>query len=233
MHCIKKRQVSLKKSKEKNKKIGTRSIHDIIYNTAELTFKQKVDYIRHHYVYYQGNYEYFHTQNGSPNAKKFKLNKLIAQIIKGEKNASELKEINSQILQWRKERNDELERLNRKSLDSIPLPDIPTIKTTRVESMPYWKKQLGKNENPYVTLIEEFLQSEANDLCKNTLESISYQDLKKLAIDWKKHDLKNAEESYTNKINQVVLNKLKREEEKEEKRVYHLMKEYAKDLGYV
>ena len=129
--------------------------------------------------------------------------------------------------------NDELERLNRKSLDSIPLPDIPTIKTTRVESMPYWKKQLGKNENPYVTLIEEFLQSEANDLCKNTLESISYQDLKKLAIDWKKHDLKNAEESYTNKINQVVLNKLKREEEKEEKRVYHLMKEYAKDLGYV
>ena len=125
MHCIKKRQVSLKKSKEKNKKIGTRSIHDIIYNTAELTFKQKVDYIRHHYVYYQGNYEYFHTQNGSPNAKKFKLNKLIAQIIKGEKNASELKEINSQILQWRKERNDELERLNRKSLDSIPLPDIP------------------------------------------------------------------------------------------------------------
>lgn len=233
MHCIKKRQVSLKKSKEKNKKIGTRSIHDIIYNTAELTFKQKVDYIRHHYVYYQGNYEYFHTQNGSPNAKKFKLNKLIAQIIKGEKNASELKEINSQILQWRKERNDELEKLNRKSLDSIPLPNIPTIKTTIVENMPYWKKQLGKNENPYVTLIEEFLQSEANDLGKNTLESISYQDLKKLAMDWKKHDLKNAEESYANKLNQIVLNRLKREEEKEEKRVYRLMKEYAKDLGYV
>ena len=54
------------------------SIWDII-DDPELHFFQKVDYIRHHFVYYDGNYELFHDENGKPT----KTKKLLDEVIKG------------------------------------------------------------------------------------------------------------------------------------------------------
>ena len=47
------------------KKQGVRSIQDII-STDKMSFPNKVAYIRHHYVYYEGNYDLFHDENGKP-----------------------------------------------------------------------------------------------------------------------------------------------------------------------
>ena len=50
------------------KKIKQRKVSSIwdIIDDPELHFFQKVDYIRHHFVYYDGNYELFHDKNGRP-----------------------------------------------------------------------------------------------------------------------------------------------------------------------
>lgn len=91
------------KSKKTTLKIGKRSIYDILCNKRfDLSFKFKVDYIRHHYTYYDGCYEYFHHKNGKPNWRRWELNELVADIVNRKREPSELKEYNKKILAWKK-----------------------------------------------------------------------------------------------------------------------------------
>lgn len=223
----KERLTGVKILNDKVKKIGIRSISDIINNTPELSFEQKVNYIRHVYTYYEGNYEYFYKSKGKPNSKKFELNNLIKQILKGEKDFKELKAFNENILAWRKEY--EAKRLSEteKFLSKFSPVNVP-------EPLPFWKQSIINNihDNPYIPIIEKFLQSDSNNLTKEQLETITYQKLKNLAIAWQMDNLENASVEYDNRVTQSINEKLRIKQEKEDKRVYELMKQYAIDLGY-
>lgn len=87
----------LKMSKDKTIKIGRRSINDII-KTEKLTFPEKIDYIRHHYTYYEGNAHLF---DGEYEYRRKWLNKLIESVINRKHTASVLKKFNKVILKWR------------------------------------------------------------------------------------------------------------------------------------
>ena len=87
----------LKMSKAKTMKLGRRSINDII-KTEKLTFPEKIDYIRHHYTYYEGNAHLF--DNEYEYRRKW-LNKLIEGVINRKYMPSVLKNFNKVILKWR------------------------------------------------------------------------------------------------------------------------------------
>lgn len=232
MSVDRKRWTAIKISKERTKKVGVRSISDIINNKTNLTFKEKVDYIRHHYTYYNGNYEFFHTSKGKPNSKKYKLNNLIVQILKGKKDPSELKTFNTLILDWRKLK--ESEKLKEKNNFLTNFKLLEEIKPY-TEELPHWKQEISNNlhDNPYIVIIEEFLVSEANNLTNEELDNIPYKKLKNLAVAWKADKLTNASEEYKIRTAQSIQAKLLKEKRKEDRRIYNLMKQYAMDLGYI
>lgn len=181
---------SVKISKEKNKKIGIRSIHDIIHNTPELKFSQKVDYIRHFYTYYDGNTELFYLDDKkTPNSKRFALNQLIIDVINGRKDPKELKVFNKKILEWKKGLDEVKALRQREILTNIPVStyfDLPT-----------WKKEVTNNQDTsyrYIVLIERFLKSKANHLTEKEQQTISYKSLKKLAVRWNNRDANKLKE---------------------------------------
>jgi len=90
------------KSRNRNRVIGQRSIHDII-SRRDMSYGTKLNYIRHHYTYYDGNHQFFHNANGKPNASKHILNEAIKEVIHGRVDPSVLGEINKLIMEWRKE----------------------------------------------------------------------------------------------------------------------------------
>lgn len=171
---------SVKASKEKNKKIGIRSIHDIIHNTPELKFSQKVNYIRHFYTYYDGNTELFYlSDKKTPNSKRFALNKLIIDVINGRKDPNELKAFNKKILEWKKGLDEVKALRQREILTSVPV--------SAYFDLPIWKREVTNNQDTsyrYIVLIERFLKSEANHLTEKEQQTISYKSLKKLAVSW-------------------------------------------------
>lgn len=174
MRIDRKRWTGIKISKEKTKKIGVRSISDIINNTTNLTFKEKVDYIRHHYTYYNGNYMFFHTADGKPNSKKYKLNYLISQILRGQKDPSELKKFNSLILKWHKEYKKQRNQLKNNLLEKVSLP-----KDENISWRQYYQNSFYKDN-----LIESYLQANKDIIKPEILEKISYKDLKHIATKW-------------------------------------------------
>ena len=93
---VHKDKAHLKMSKDKTIKIGRRSINDII-KTEKLTFPEKIDYIRHHYTYYEGNAHLF---DGEYEYRRKWLNKLIEGVINRKYTASVLKKFNKVILKW-------------------------------------------------------------------------------------------------------------------------------------
>lgn len=94
IQAIKKNRKALRKSKNKVKRIGIKSIHDIIYNTPQMSFLNKLNYIRHHYTYYDGNQEVFFKDDGKPTYYRYELNKLIGAVINRQVDPSMLKEYN-------------------------------------------------------------------------------------------------------------------------------------------
>ena len=190
MSIDKKRRTAVKISKEKVKKIGIRSISDIIHNTKELNFKEKVDYIRHRYTYYDGNYEYFHNAKGKPNSKKYKLNNLIIEILKGKKDPNELKAFNNVVLEWRKQHsqqmNNELQELYNK-IDSskilIENSDEISCEYEHMRWYDYIKKHTNQTEG-HIALINEYLAHNKGVIKPEILQNISYEDLKAIALKW-------------------------------------------------
>ena len=152
----------LKMSKEKTLKLGRRSINDII-KTDKLTFPEKIDYIRHHYTYYEGNADLFDNEY---EYRRIWLNKLIESIINRKNDASALTRFNKVIMKWRKDPNyqptnnelygskiyDDLEEnpdfRALFELDTLSeLIDEKTIYQTIKNTLKYYKYILINNEN--------------------------------------------------------------------------------------
>ena len=94
-------KAALRKSKQKTIKLGRRSINDII-KSRSLSFPEKIDYIRHHYTYYEGNANLFDNQY---EYRRSWLNKLIEGVINGKYQPCVLKSFNRIIMKWRKNPN--------------------------------------------------------------------------------------------------------------------------------
>lgn len=166
----------LKKAIDNTKKIGVRSISDIISNSS-MSFSQKINYIRHHYTYYEGNYDLFATSTGKPNARKFKLNNLIVEILKGKKDASELKEFNKKIMDWRKEtsllKNEQNEHL------------LENFDGSSIRELMQWEKDISNAHSTaqeYISLIEKYLAN--NPAERESCKTKSYKEMKNIAILW-------------------------------------------------
>jgi len=171
-----------KRSKEKNKKIGKKNIYDIIHNTPELNLKQKVDYIRHNYAYYDGNYEYFYLKNGIPTPRLHQLNTLIYKIIKGELTPEALSEFNEKVVKWRKNRNEKINTANefkqslRKESGLIPKWKLDIAERTMIT-----KRTLDR--------IDNYLKSKDNILTEKEINTISFDDLRVLSKKWERKSI--------------------------------------------
>lgn len=175
----------VKKSKNNTIKVGVRSISDIIAN-KRMDFKKKLTYIRHHYTYYNGNYDLFATETGTPNARKFKLNALITDVINGVKDASELKEFNKKILEWRKEADEEKEKISNRILTNF---DGSSYNNINPENMMQWELDIKHSKTTaleYIKLIEEYLENNPEE--KSILRALSYHDMKRKALEWRREN---------------------------------------------
>lgn len=224
-----KRLKNMKRSKERTFKIGKKSIHDIIHNTPHLSFSEKVNYIRHHYTYYEGNYDLFHDDNGNPNYLKSVLNHKIIAVVKGILDPSCLTEINKHIL---KLRNEKLSYS--KTVDTVMA--LNNQKTIAPEiTVPQWRKDIETTQESakkYIYVIEAYL-NETQDLSEEERQTISYKEIKEKALNWiAVNDNSDAAralgldlEKMLTKNGVYVL--------AEQRRAEKLMREYAKDLGYI
>lgn len=187
--------------KKRTIKFGRRSIHDIIKD-ENLDFCDKVDYIRHHYTYYEGNYDLFHDKRGKGNNHKEKLNKLICDVIHGEKDPSDLKKFNKVILRARKminnRKNKQLEKeLERKYIEKVEEnvdnnSDIDTeVNTIDDGVIDFWlEKCLGENWQDMrchvinAERIKNYLHSKQNVFTAQNLICSKYKTVKGKASAW-------------------------------------------------
>ena len=136
IQAIKKNRKALRKSKNKVKRIGIKSIHDIIYNTPQMSFLNKLNYIRHHYTYYDGNQEVFFKDDGKPTYYRYELNKLIGAVINRQVDPSILKEYNKKILKKSKE----LKALKAKYEKEL---ELESISNETILKKPRWIEDLN------------------------------------------------------------------------------------------
>lgn len=190
---------SIQEYKNNLKRIKQRKVSSIwdIIDDPDLRFFQKVDYIRHHYVYYDGNYELFHDENGKPNKTKNMLDKVIKGIVNRQIDPSELNILNKEILrkhkiQAKQEKTTEELYLSEYSQEqSKPVEIVPSISskkedTCTIGSMIY-KQGMGETTNPYFELINRYLHSLSPEE-RVKASAWSYRDLKKVAKWWDKNN---------------------------------------------
>lgn len=167
-------------SKAKTKKIGRRSISDIINDKPiPLSFDEKVNYIRHRFTYYEGNYELFNDSKGKPNKRKELLNRVISEVVLKNRDPSLLTKMNKKILIWRKDRLEKLRRLQTKE-------QIEKAKDYRNHDW-YIKTMIngdGTNIKHWKDLIVDFIRSPENNLDPNILQHIRYKRLKEIVNLW-------------------------------------------------
>ena len=180
------------RGKATTKRIGIRSIYDIINQHA--TDDWKINYIRHRYVYYDGNYDLFHDEDGNPTETKKMLDDIILGIIKGDLDPSELSIINKEILELRKQKDEEEQLKKEQELDEYieeqqiekeNLQPIQKALTPEPELAAY--KQGITNAEVYFEIIDEYLASLPEDE-RARASAWSYRDLKKVAKWWKKNN---------------------------------------------
>ena len=167
------------------KKIKQRKVSSIwdIIDDPELHFFQKIDYIRHHFVYYDGNYEL--------------LDEVIKGIINKEIDPSELNALNKEILKDHKARIEqkkliEEQRLNEylqeqpKSVGVKPV--IPVKKEEKyIPELATYKQGINDCAKPYFEIIDKYLLSLSPEERAKAL-TWSYKDLKKVAKWWDKNN---------------------------------------------
>ena len=153
------------------KKIKQRKVSSIwdIIDDPELHFFHKIDYIRHPFVYYDGNYELFHDENGKPTETKKLLDEVIKGIINKEIDPSELNALNKEILKDHKARMEqkkliEEQRLNEylqeqpKSVGVKPV--IPVKKEEKyIPELATYKQGINDCAKPYFEIIDKYLLS--------------------------------------------------------------------------
>ena len=188
--AIRKYQENLKKIKKRK----VASIWDII-NDPDLHFFQKVDYIRHHFVYYDGNYELFHDKNGKPTHTKKLLDQVIAGIVNKKIDPSELNELNKEILKDHKARMEQTEAQKEQQLNeylqeyhSLGTSSNDTTKPTIVKEEKYVPelatyKQGIVNADAYFKIIDKYIESLSEE-DRLKVATWSYRELKTVAKAW-------------------------------------------------
>lgn len=173
------RYTASRASKLKTKKIGRRSICDIINDKPiQLDFEEKVNYIRHKFTYYEGNYDLFNDENGKPNKRKQLLNRVIAEVVLKHRDPSLLTKMNKKILIWRKDKLEKIKKLQTEE-------EIKKILDYRNHD---WYIRMMVNNNPtserWKRTIIEFIKSPENNLNPDLLQHITYKRIKKIASMW-------------------------------------------------
>lgn len=167
-------------SKAKTKKIGKRSISDILNDKPiPLSFDEKVNFIRHRFTWYEGNYDLFNDDKGKPNKRKQLLNRVISEVVLKNRDPSLLTKMNKKILIWRKDRLEKLKRLQtreqiKKALDYRNHDwYLKTIINSNSIETEKWK-------NTIIT----FIKSPENNLDPDILQHIRYKRLKEIVNLW-------------------------------------------------
>lgn len=167
-------------SKAKTKKIGRRSISDIINDKPiALSFDEKVNFIRHRFTWYEGNYDLFNDDKGKPNKRKQLLNRVISEVVLKNRDPSVLTKMNKKILIWRKDKLEKLKRLRTKEQIKKALDYrnhdwyIKTIINSNSIETEKWKD----------TIIT-FIKSPENNLDPEILQHIKYKRLKEIVNLW-------------------------------------------------
>lgn len=165
------------------KKIGVRSIFDII-SDSNMSLKNKISYIRHHYVYYEGNYDLFHNEDGKATQVKYNLNRVIYKIIKGKLNPAVLSDFNKEIAKLRKEKDKEKAKIEEDEKNNTILPGLPKYKLDIIFHGGNIKNDSCK---PYLDLIDKFMDTLDIQVKQRYFFTKSYKEMRKLAEDWNKH----------------------------------------------
>ena len=167
-------------SKAKTKKIGRRSISDILNDKPiALSFDEKVNFIRHRFTWYEGNYDLFNDDKGKPNKRKQLLNRVISEVVLKNRDPSVLTKMNKKILIWRKDKLEKLKRLRTKEQIKKALDYrnhdwyIKTIINNNSIETEKWKD----------TIIT-FIKSPENNLDPEILQHIKYKRLKEIVNLW-------------------------------------------------
>lgn len=174
-----------KASKLKTKKIGRRSICDIINDRPiQLDFEEKVNYIRHKFTYYEGNYDLFNDERGKPNKRKELLNRIIGEVVLKRKDPSILKRLNKKIVIWRKDKIEKmrLEAEKRKQKEEMKL-------ITDYRKHDWYKRSVNDekaNLDQWENRIVEFINSPENNLKLNLLQHIRLKRLKEVIYLWER-----------------------------------------------
>lgn len=198
----------LRCSKRKTLRIGRRSIYDIIKD-PRLDFGDKIDYIRHHYVYYEGNYEYFHDESGKANKRKEELNSLICRIIQRLADPKELKQLNKKILKEHRLKLAKQKIEEEKAMEKY----YATIKESKYElEVNLWlsKHPVGSYSKENLDLIKEYLLKNKNRIELSRIKFFTYKMAKAMAKKWKK-DLEIEKEKIANNIFYFDEEKIKHE----------------------
>lgn len=167
-------------SKAKTKKIGRRSVSDILNDRPiALSFDEKVNFIRHRFTWYEGNYDLFNDDKGKPNKRKQLLNRVISEVVLKNRDPSVLTKMNKKILIWRKDKLEKLKRLRTKEQIKKALDYrnhdwyIKTIINSNSVETEKWKD----------TIIT-FIKSPENNLDPEILQHIKYKRLKEIVNLW-------------------------------------------------
>ena len=167
-------------SKAKTKKIGRRSVSDILNDRPiALSFDEKVNFIRHRFTWYEGNYDLFNDDKGKPNKRKQLLNRVISEVVLKNRDPSLLTKMNKKILIWRKDKLEKLKRLRTKEQIKKALDYrnhdwyIKTIINSNSVETEKWKD----------TIIT-FIKSPENNLDPEILQHIKYKRLKEIVNLW-------------------------------------------------
>lgn len=167
-------------SKAKTKKIGRRSISDILNDKPiALSFDEKVNFIRHRFTWYEGNYDLFNDDKGKPNKRKQLLNRVISEVVLKNRDPSILTKMNKKILIWRKDKLEKLKRLRTKEQIKKALDYrnhdwyVKTIINSNSIETEKWKD----------TIIT-FIKSPENNLDPEILQHIKYKRLKEIVNLW-------------------------------------------------
>ena len=168
------------KTKKKVRRIGSRSICDIIHDKPiPLSFEEKVNYIRHVFTYYDGCYELFKDENGKPNERKQRLNDLISDVINQEKGPEVLKEFNKKLIRWRRIKDIRNKRLEKEKQDAEE-KDYKLHDWYKMTKANHYHKDFKM----WKQLIIEFIHSPANNLSNEFLKHIRFKQLKRIVNIW-------------------------------------------------
>lgn len=202
------------------KKMGVRSIHDII-SDPNSTMNYKVNYIRHHYVYYEGNYDLFHDENGKANSTKLLLDKVIREIIRGNADPVVLTDFNKEVIKLRKQRDlENQKKIEEEISNDSMLGGLPRYKLDIIKA---GGSIHGSECTPYLNLIDQYINQLEPEMKQKYFFTKSYKEMKKLAVEWNKN------------VRGIEIQKPKPPEPKKEDSFKSLLKgyeKYAKKQGW-